>query len=134
MGHDTHEHHITPLRTYYIIFSCLIVLTFVTVGVSYLGLPPSISIVVAMAVASVKATLVGTWFMHLIHETKFNILLFLSSIWFIGAFFLFTSIDLMSRDRVMKNSGTFEYRQERADSVDLDSLRAKPKDKSPEQS
>ena len=79
-------------------------------------------IVVAMAVASVKATLVGTWFMHLIHETKFNILLFLSSIWFIGAFFLFTSIDLMSRDRVMKNSGTFEFRQDRADSADQSTL------------
>ena len=122
MGHDTHEHHITPLSTYYLIFGCLIFLTFVTVGVSYLGLPPSISIVVAMAVASVKATLVGTWFMHLIHETKFNILLFLSSIWFIGAFFLFTSIDLMSRDRVMKNSGTFEFRQDRADSADQSTL------------
>ena len=122
MGHDAHEHHVTPLSTYYLVFGSLIVLTFVTVGVSYLGLPPSISIIVAMAVASVKATLVGTWFMHLIHETKFNILLFLSSIWFIGAFFLFTSLDFMTRDRVMKTSGTFEFRQDRADAADQSTL------------
>ena len=125
MGHGAHEHHVTPLSTYFIIFGALIVLTFVTVGVSYLGLPPTISIIVAVAVASVKATLVATWFMHLIHDTKFNILLFLSSFWFMGAFFLFTTLDLMSRDRVMKTSGTFQFRQDRADAADIESLRAK---------
>ena len=119
MGHEAHEHHVMPLSVYYAVFSTLIFLTFVTVGVSYLGLPPSMSIVVAMAVACVKATFVATWFMHLIHDTKFNILLFLSSFWFIGAFFLFTSLDFMTRDRVMKHSGTFEFRQDRAEATDV---------------
>ena len=72
---ETHEHHVTPLSTYFTVFGSLIVLTFVTVGVSELGLPATLSIIVAMAVA-LKATLVSTWFMHLIHDTKLNIVIF----------------------------------------------------------
>ena len=88
---NSHEHHVTPLSTYFTVFGSLIVLTFVTVGVSELGLPATLSIIVAMAVALVKATLVATWFMHLIHDTKLNIALFLASIWFMSIFFIFTS-------------------------------------------
>ena len=108
------EHHVSPLSLYYKVYGILLVLTVVTVGVSYLGLPSTLSIMVAMMVASVKAFFVCTWFMHLIHDTKFNVLFFLSSFWFIAIFFVFTIFDLSSRDRVMKASDTFEYRNERA--------------------
>ena len=117
MGNSHSEPHVTPLSVYYAVFGSLIVLTFVTVGVSHLGLPPTLSIIVAMAVASLKATLVGTWFMHLIHDTKFNTLLFLASFWFLAVFFSFTFFDLSSRDRVMKSSGTFELRKEKAEEI-----------------
>jgi len=115
MGHSHSEHHVTPLSTYFTVFGSLIVLTFVTVGVSELGLPSTLSIIVAMAVALVKATLVATWFMHLIHDTKLNISLFLASLWFMSIFFIFTTFDMASRSNVMKMSGTFEFRQDRAD-------------------
>lgn len=110
MGHS--GPHISPLSLYLKVFSALIFLTFVTVGVSYLGLPPSLSIIVALAVASVKGTLVATWFMHLLHDTKFNVMLFLVAFWFIGVFFVLTSVDLMSRGRVVKFQDTFEYRKD----------------------
>lgn len=112
---DHHGPHISPLSLYIKVYVSLLFLTGVTVGVSYLGLPPTLSIIVAMSVALVKATLVGAWFMHLLHDTKFNVLFFLASIWFIGAFFCFTSFDLMSRDRVMKIQDSFEFRQDRAE-------------------
>ena len=112
---NSHEHHVTPLSTYFTVFGSLIVLTFVTVGVSELGLPATLSIIVAMAVALVKATLVSTWFMHLIHDTKLNIALFLASLWFMSIFFIFTTFDMASRGNVMKMSDTFEFRQKRAD-------------------
>lgn len=115
MGHSHSEPHVSPLSLYFTVFSSLIVLTFVTVGVSELGLPPTLSIIVAMAVALVKATLVATWFMHLIHDTKLNISLFLASIWFMSIFFIFTTFDMASRGNVMKMSDTFEFRQKRAD-------------------
>jgi cytochrome c oxidase subunit 4 len=117
MGHSHSEPHVTPLKVYFGIFGSLICLTFVTVGVSYLGLPPSLSIIVAMAAATVKATLVSLWFMHMLHDTKFNISLFLASIWFIGIFFVFTTLDMASRDKVLKSSDTFEYRKDYAAEV-----------------
>lgn len=113
-SHDHAEHHVTPLKIYLGVYFALLCLTVVTVGVSYLGLPPSLSIMVAMAVASVKAFLVSYWFMHLSHETKFNALFFLASLWFIAVFFIFTTSDLASRGRVMKAADTFEYRIDKA--------------------
>ena len=115
MGHSHDEPHITPLIVYFSVFGTLIFMTFVTVAVSYLGLPPTISIIVAMAVAGFKATLVATWFMHLIHDTKLNIALFLASLWFMSIFFVFTTFDMSSRGNVMKVSDTFEFRQNMAE-------------------
>ena len=97
------------------VYSALLVLTVVTVGVSHLGLPPTLSIITAMAVASVKAFLVSAWFMHLIHDTKFNVLFFVAALWFIGVFFGFVGLDLMFRDRVMKAQDTIEFRKDRAE-------------------
>lgn len=52
------EHHITPLRTYLIIAASLLFLSGVTVWVSYIDLG-SFNIVLAMLVATVKASLVA---------------------------------------------------------------------------
>ena len=115
-SHADHEGpHISPLSTYLGVYFALLFLTIVTVGISYLGLPSNISIVVAMAVATVKVTLVCAWFMHLLHDSKLNILLFLSAFWFMGIFFIFTVSDLSYRDRVMKSSGTFQQREDAAE-------------------
>ena len=115
-AHDEHHGpHVSPLKTYLAVYFALLFLTIVTVGVSYLGLPSQISIVVAMAVASVKAFLVCAWFMHLLHDSKLNVVLFLSAFWFMGVFFVFTVSDLAYRDRVMKSSGTFEFREDAAE-------------------
>ena len=46
-------------------FGALLVLTLVTVAVSYLDLPVMPTIVVGLAIASVKAALVAMFFMHL---------------------------------------------------------------------
>ncbi|MBM74367.1 MAG: cytochrome oxidase subunit IV [Proteobacteria bacterium] len=113
-AHAEHKHEVAPLSTYLGVYFTLLFLTIVTVGVSYLGLPSSISIVVAMIVASIKAFFVCAWFMHLLHDDKLNIIMFFASIWFMGIFFVFTVSDLSFRDRVMKYQGHFEYRQDRA--------------------
>ena len=118
-AHDHSEHHVTPLKVYFGVYFTLLILTIVTVGVSYLGLPPTLSIIVAMLVASVKAFFVAAWFMHLLHDTKFNVLLFVASLFFIGAFFVFTISDLASRDRVMKVQDSFHLRSEKAEKMKL---------------
>ena len=108
--HDGLGHHISPLTTYIAVYLALLVLTVVTVLVSYAELPPAQSIPAAIAVASVKATLVGTWFMHLKYDTKFNVFIFLAAIWFMGAFFVFTLFDLTSRGKVHEANNHYEYR------------------------
>ena len=55
--------HVVPRRVYYAIFSTLIVLTGVTVAVSFVDLGP-LNTLVAMTIACVKATLVVLYFMH----------------------------------------------------------------------
>ena len=47
------------------VFGTLLVLTLVTVGVSYLNLPEVETVVVALAIATFKASLVAMFFMHL---------------------------------------------------------------------
>ena len=53
------------VRGYLMVFGTLLVLTLVTVGVSYLDLPEVETVVVALAIATTKASLVAMFFMHL---------------------------------------------------------------------
>jgi len=58
------------IKVYVMVFVALGVLTIVTVAISYLRLPTALAISVAMVVATVKASLVASYFMHLISEEK----------------------------------------------------------------
>jgi len=58
-----------PYRTYIFIWLSLLVLTVVTWLVSYVNLG-LMNVVVAMFIASLKASLVALFFMHLRHENK----------------------------------------------------------------
>ena len=68
-GHSVEEikQHV---RTYVAVFAALAALTVVTVAVSYLDLTTSTAIAVALLVASVKASLVALYFMHLLTERR----------------------------------------------------------------
>lgn len=56
------------LKTYYIVFGSLAVLTCLTVAVGFLHLPIAAAVAVAMAIALLKGSLVVTFFMHLVSE------------------------------------------------------------------
>ncbi len=58
------------VRTYLIVFASLMVLTFVTVAIAYLHLPIGQAVVIALIVATIKGSLVASYFMHLISEKK----------------------------------------------------------------
>ena len=58
------------VRVYILVFVALMVLTVVTVAVSYLHLPVAMAVTVALLVATVKGSLVACYFMHLISEKK----------------------------------------------------------------
>jgi cytochrome c oxidase subunit 4 len=69
-GHDTHDIG-KAVRTYLLVFGALILGTIGTVWASYIDFgSPGINIVVALVIATVKAGLVASFFMHLIDERK----------------------------------------------------------------
>lgn len=67
------------------VFVALLALTVLTVVVADLGLGAA-DLSVAMLIATVKATLVAVFFMHLIHDKGVNVLFFIGSILFAGLF------------------------------------------------
>ena len=77
------------LRVYVMVFVALAVLTVVTVAISYLQLPTAWAITVAMVVATVKASPVAGYFMHLLSEEKVIVyLLVLCAAFLVFLFFL----------------------------------------------
>ncbi len=58
------------VKTYFMVFGALMVLTVVTVAISYLHLAVHEAIIIALAVATIKGSLVALYFMHLNHEKK----------------------------------------------------------------
>jgi caa(3)-type oxidase subunit IV len=68
------EHHAIDVdkhvRSYMIVFASLMVLTIVTVAISYLDFSVPAGIALGLVIATVKASLVAAVFMHLIDEKK----------------------------------------------------------------
>ena len=84
--HSEIDHHI---RSYVLVFVALMALTAITVAVSYLHLPVHQAIVLALLIASIKVSMVGAFFMHLISERKLIYgTLIVTAIIFIGLLFL----------------------------------------------
>ena len=114
-AHEEHHDHVAPLKTYYAIYGALLVLTVATVGVSVLAesthMDHTISLVLAMAVALTKATLVCAFFMHLLHDAKFNVIVFLSAAWFAALFFIFTMADVGTRGWVLDVQNYSQFQQ-----------------------
>jgi cytochrome c oxidase subunit 4 len=109
---DAHAHpddgavhvHIASTQFYIGIFAALVVLTILTVKVSYYDFGPA-NIVIAILIATAKASLVATFFMHLRHDKLFNTLAFLSAFVFLGVFILLTYDDLGNRGKVDNDYG-----------------------------
>jgi cytochrome c oxidase subunit 4 len=57
-------------KIYVAVFGALMMLTLITVTVSYLHLSTPLTIAVALLIATIKGSLVAAYFMHLISERK----------------------------------------------------------------
>ncbi len=97
------EHaHSSSTRDYVVTLAALLLLTTITVGAAYVNFgSSSINLIIAMLIATVKATLVAMVFMHLRHDPPINAIIFVSGLIFLGLFLLFPLIDISSRDRVV---------------------------------
>jgi cytochrome c oxidase subunit 4 len=109
---DAHAHaddgavhvHIASNAFYFGIFGALICLTLLTVKVSYYDFG-SANIVIALLVATMKASLVAAFFMHLRYDKLFNTIAFLSAFLFLAIFILLTYDDMGYRGRVEPTYG-----------------------------
>ena len=80
------------VRRYMLVFGALMFLTVITVAISYLHVPLSVAVTLALIVATIKGTLVACFFMHLISEKHFiYVLLTFIAIFFIALMFLTVS-------------------------------------------
>ena len=57
-------------KTYWTVFAILMVLLFLTVFVAYMHIDPTLGIIVAMLIATIKAVLVVLYFMHVKINSK----------------------------------------------------------------
>jgi len=92
-GHDHGLAHTTPVALLFGILGALLVLTIATVAVTAIDLGAQGNLIVAMVIATVKALLVCTFFMHLLWDKKFNLVLFLTSVLFLILFLGMTTAD-----------------------------------------
>lgn len=91
-SHDAHEHHVTSVATLVATFVALVALTILTSAMAYVNLGRA-DIWVTLGIATVKAVLVATIFMHLLHDKAFNGVILLGTILFGGLFIGFTLMD-----------------------------------------
>jgi len=68
MSVDSAEDIKKHVKVYIMVFAALMVLTVVTVGVAYLALAVPLAFTVALIIATVKGSLVASYFMHLVSE------------------------------------------------------------------
>lgn len=108
---DEHDApHVLPVSVYLGVWVTLVVLTGLTVFVSRFDFG-SANTVIALAVATIKAAIVALFFMHLLYDDKFNLVVLLTSMLFLTVFFTPTLIDLSSRGMVdpIKSRAGFKW-------------------------
>jgi len=77
--------HVVPVWLLAAVFGCLLVLTCLTVSVSYVDLG-NLNLYLALAIATVKAALVVLFFMHLYWDRPFNAMIFIGCLLFVSLF------------------------------------------------
>ena len=83
------------VRVLMAVFAALMALTAITVAVSYFDFG-SLNLIVALGVATIKASLVALWFMHLRYESGLHAFIFLVGIAFLGLFLVITMLDAVN--------------------------------------
>ena len=90
--------HIVPPKVYVGIFLSLMVLTAATVAAAYVNLGP-FNIVIALAIASVKATLVVLFFMHARYSPGRTHMVIIAAVFWLAIMLALTLSDYVTRDR-----------------------------------
>jgi cytochrome c oxidase subunit 4 len=100
--HNEHhtEHHIVTPKVYFTIFGALMVFTALTVAVARYDLASiwgPLNIIVAMTVATIKATLVILYFMHVKYSSKLTQVIVIAGLFWLVILLVLTISDYMVR-------------------------------------
>lgn len=96
--------HVLPVQTYLAVAGALLVLTIVTVAVSFVHFG-AWNLVVAMVIAATKAILVALFFMHLKYDNKMYLSIFAGSVLFLALFIIFSMFDTLRRTDIYETVG-----------------------------
>lgn len=91
-------HFIVPVKIYVSVFVSLLFLTFITVFVAQFDFGGTLNFIIAMAIATVKATIVAMFFMGLRWDSAYNAITLVSSIACLGIFVALTFADIAFRE------------------------------------
>jgi cytochrome c oxidase subunit IV len=90
------DHHIVPIRTYFIIFGLLMLGTYLTVQAAFLDLG-MFNTPIALAIAITKATVVVLYFMHVKYSPRLTKLVVLGSVFWLAILLVMTLGDYATR-------------------------------------
>jgi cytochrome c oxidase subunit 4 len=88
--------HVIGIRTYVTIYVILLVLTAITIGAAFTDLG-RINVVLMLAIAAVKATLVVLWFMHVRFEGRLVHVAAAAGFGWLAIMIAFTMSDYLTR-------------------------------------
>ncbi len=101
------EHHVVPVKTYLAIFGALMVGTVLTVTVAKYNFG-SLNVLIALTIASIKATLVILFFMHVYYSSKLTKVVIGAGIFWFAILIIMTITDYRVRHDWHIGLGTIE--------------------------
>jgi cytochrome c oxidase subunit IV len=98
-SHEHAHHHAGEAAVYMKTLTILLILTAITVGAAYINFGAG-NVVIALTIASIKATLVALFFMHLRHEKPMNGVIAAAGFLFLAIFLMFDFLDVGTRENL----------------------------------
>lgn len=92
-SHDGGHVHVVPPWLLLAVFGALLVLTFVTVAVTWVDFGRTANVWIALIIACAKAALVALYFMHLRWDSPFNGVILVASLFFVALFIGWVVLD-----------------------------------------
>jgi len=88
--------HIVEKKIYYGVFATLVILLAATVGIAYIHLG-ELNIIAALTIASIKATLIILYFMHVRYSSRLLWIFVGAGFFWLGIMFALTFSDFLTR-------------------------------------
>ena len=97
--------HIVPVRIYLMIFFVLLVGTALTVAAAFVDFPWRFNTIVALTIATIKATFVVLYFMHVRYSARLVWVIVIAALFWMGIMFAFTFSDYFTRNWLSTQTG-----------------------------